>query len=62
VGGWGWNGTMGETETIGRKADAKDLTPELREEFEMLGERTWREMEILRKEWEVRLGVRDKKR
>ncbi|KAI4749023.1 NAD(P)-binding protein [Aureobasidium sp. EXF-12298] len=61
VGGWGWGGKVGE------KADGKmrlsanrwrgqeDVTKESREEFEVLGQRVWREMEELRRTWEKRL-------
>ncbi|KAG9970408.1 3-ketosteroid reductase-like protein, partial [Aureobasidium melanogenum] len=61
VAGWGWGGKVGE------KADGKmrlsanrwrgqeDVTRESREEFEVLGQRVWREMEELRETWEKRL-------
>ncbi|CAD0109107.1 unnamed protein product [Aureobasidium uvarum] len=61
VGGWGWGGKVGE------KADGKmrlsanrwrgqeDVTKESREEFEVLGQRVWREMEELRETWEKKL-------
>ncbi|CAD0089075.1 unnamed protein product [Aureobasidium vineae] len=61
VGGWGWGGKVGE------KADGKmrlsanrwrgqeDVTKESREEFEVLGQRVWREMEELRVTWDKRL-------
>jgi 3-keto steroid reductase len=62
VAGWGWGGRVGE------KADGKmrlsanrwrgqevEVTKESREEFEVLGQRVWREMEELRMVWEKRL-------
>ncbi|KAI5242239.1 NAD(P)-binding protein [Aureobasidium subglaciale] len=61
VGGWGWGGKVGE------KADGKmrlsanrwrgqeDVTKESREEFEVLGQRVWRDMEKLRETWENKL-------
>jgi 3-keto steroid reductase len=33
----------------------EDVTKESREEFEVLGQRVWREMEHLRQTWEKRL-------
>ncbi len=63
VPGWGWEGKLGgqlEGERRkGRRKDAVELTPEAREEFEILGAKCWAEMEELRKEWEVILGVKD---
>ncbi|KAI4721030.1 NAD(P)-binding protein [Aureobasidium sp. EXF-10727] len=63
VGGWGWGGKVGE------KADGKmrlsanrwrgqeDVTKESREEFEVLGQQVWRQMEELRESWDKRLQV-----
>ena len=65
VEGWGWDGRVQsrdeETVTgvmrrsVGRRANAVDLTEEKRIEFEALGARCWREMERLRAEWEKRM-------
>ncbi|KAH0345678.1 3-ketosteroid reductase-like protein, partial [Aureobasidium melanogenum] len=61
VGGWGWGGKVGEQAdgkmrlSANRWRGQKDLTKESREEFEVLGQRVWREMEELRKTWEKRL-------
>ncbi|THY60516.1 NAD(P)-binding protein [Aureobasidium pullulans] len=63
VGGWGWGGRVGE------KADGKmrlsanrwrgqeDVTKESREDFEVLGQKVWKEMEELRQSWEKKLDV-----
>lgn len=58
--GWGWGGMEGEKpdkfwrlET--RKGRNKVYTREEREEFEAKGAKVWREMEVLRQEWEERL-------
>ena len=62
--GWGWDGEVGGATTPdserrkGRKRAAVDLTREAREDFEILGGKCWAEMEALRKEWEVVLGVK----
>lgn len=61
VPGWGWNGEIesvidGE-KLLGRRKDAKELTKEAKEEFEILGGKCWAQMEALRKEWEGILGV-----
>lgn len=60
VGGWGWDGLVegqvSESETRrGRKRGAKMLDREGREEFEIVGQKAWKEMEELRKEWDRRL-------
>lgn len=64
--GWGWDGTIDdpaaryaksnlEGKNNGRRPGAVDLTPQAREEFEVLGVECWKEMERLRAEWEARL-------
>ena len=55
VDGWGFGGMVGAGSrfgTKGRRRDAKDLTVEEREKFELLGRGVWREMERLRVDWE----------
>jgi 3-keto steroid reductase len=56
VGGWGWNGNVGveinAEKRSGRHKKAVDLTEEAREEFEVLGSQSWKQMEVLRTEWE----------
>jgi 3-keto steroid reductase len=65
VPGWGWDGVIRPTDDPekrkGRKKGAVDLTKEAREEFEVVGAQCWREMEDIRKEWEVVLGVKKRK-
>ena len=65
VDGWGWEGEVGGEsdgeKRKGRRKGAVDLTKEAKEDFEILGGKCWAEMEGLRKEWEVVLGVKDKK-
>lgn len=58
VEGWGWGGVVGRGGRTrkGRRRDARDLTPEAREDFEVLAQQCWREMEALRLAWEKRLG------
>ncbi|KAL3423653.1 hypothetical protein PVAG01_05400 [Phlyctema vagabunda] len=65
VGGWGWNGEVSSAEAgnnverrVGRARDAVDATQESREEFEDLGAKCWKEMEVLRTEWEEVLDVK----
>lgn len=62
VPGWGWDGVVGaalDADKIkGRKRGAIDVDKEAREEFEVLGGKCWKQMEELRKEWEVVLGVK----
>ncbi|KAG9637173.1 3-ketosteroid reductase-like protein, partial [Aureobasidium melanogenum] len=61
VAGWGWGGMVGEKAdgkmrlSANRWRGQKDVTKESREEFEVLGQRVWREMEELRETWEKRL-------
>ncbi len=64
--GYGWTGKIGEENDEGwegtrkgRKRDTPDLTPELRAQFEETGREAWIQLEEMRKEWEVRLGVRN---
>ena len=62
VEGWGYGGVMGSERQFGpkgRKRGAVDLTEEQREAFEQLGVQVWEEMELLRREWEQRLGALD---
>lgn len=62
VEGWGWSGRVGERADgslrtrKGRWRGLKEVDAESREEFEVLGQRVWKEMEELRMEWESRLG------
>ncbi|KZF24835.1 hypothetical protein L228DRAFT_265346 [Xylona heveae TC161] len=62
VDGWGYGGVPGEVSGLGperikgRRRGAKDLTPEMRQEFEDLGRSCWKEMEDLRLDWEKRLA------
>jgi len=58
VEGWGWAGVVGQGRgrRRGRRAGAKDVTGEEREDFEVLGRACWAEMEVLRREWEARLS------
>ncbi|PQE33893.1 3-ketosteroid reductase protein [Rutstroemia sp. NJR-2017a WRK4] len=63
VAGWGWEGKTPKTidtgeRRKGRKRGAVQLTREARDDFEILGQKCWVEMEKLRKEWEDRLGVK----
>lgn len=62
VEGWGWQGKVESKEEVarktGRRRGALDVTREMREDFEVLGAKCWHEMEVLRREWEARLGVR----
>lgn len=62
VPGWGWNGTVEETkgceQRIGRRKNGVDVTKEMREEFEVLGGKCWKQMEDLRREWEGVLKVK----
>ena len=64
VHGWGFNGEpdkeMEGERHIGRHRHAVDLTPEAREDFEIMGAKCWQYMEELRKEWEVVLGIKAK--
>jgi 3-keto steroid reductase len=58
VGGWGWDGrveAVGKEQRRGRKRGARDLTPDERVEFEVLGSKCWRDMEDLRRLWDKRL-------
>lgn len=61
VEGWGWSGRVGERadgslrNKRGRWRGLKEVDAESREEFEVLGQRVWREMEALRVDWERRL-------
>ena len=63
--GWGWSGRVGEippgsvTGSIGRWRGMKVTGKEEREEFEVIGQAAWKEMEALRKEWEGKLGKVD---
>ncbi|KAI9852287.1 MAG: 3-keto-steroid reductase [Thelocarpon superellum] len=58
VEGWGYRGVVGEEGTGanarrgGRRAGTVDLTPEAREDFEVLGREAWKAMEALRVQWE----------
>jgi 3-keto steroid reductase len=55
VAGWGWRGRIeaaGSDDQPGRSVDAEDLTAAARDDFEVLGQRCWREMERLRVEWQ----------
>jgi 3-keto steroid reductase len=62
VEGWGWDGEIGSADDgerrKGRRKGAVDLTKESREDFEILGGNCWKEMEVLRLEWEGILGVK----
>lgn len=62
VEGWGWNGELGTEiageRLVGRNRDARPLTREAKEDFEVLGGKCWGKMEELRGEWEGILGVR----
>jgi 3-keto steroid reductase len=62
IDGWGWDGEVesasdGERRK-GRRKGGVDLTKEAREDFEILGGKCWKEMEVLRMEWESILGVK----
>jgi 3-keto steroid reductase len=61
IDGWGWDGQVrSESDSErkkGRRKGAIDLTKEAREDFEILGANCWKEMEILRQEWEKILGI-----
>ncbi|KXL46945.1 MAG: hypothetical protein FE78DRAFT_145107, partial [Acidomyces sp. 'richmondensis'] len=65
VQGWGYSGVVGQvpkgsvTAKVARHVDWKETTREEREQFEVEGQRCWREMEELRREWEARLGAVD---
>lgn len=57
--GWGFGREFGvkPSGSIGAKRPGyQATTKEMREEFEMQGQRVWREMEEMRVEWERRLG------
>nr|POE74613.1 3-keto-steroid reductase [Quercus suber] len=62
VEGWGFCGRPGVAPsgsvvgTTGRHRDRKETTREMREQFEDDGRIVWREMELLRTEWQDRLG------
>jgi len=65
VQGWGYSGVVGQapkgsvTAKVARHVDWRETTREEREQFEVDGQRCWREMEELRREWEGRLGPVD---
>lgn len=61
VEGWGYTGVVGAKPPAGavqakRPRYQGPVTKEGREEFEVLGQNVWAQMETLRKDWEVRLG------
>lgn len=61
VEGWGVSGIVGGKAGVGgRRRGHGDVDAEKREEFEVLAGECWREMEILRKEWEKRLEAAEK--
>lgn len=61
VEGWGWGGIVekGTKGRKGRRRGATDLTEIDKAEFEELGRTCWKEMEMLREEWEKRVGDAD---
>lgn len=61
--GWAWSGRVDELPPsgsvvgqLGRWRGMKVTGKEEREDFEVAGQKAWREMEVLRGEWEERLG------
>ena len=59
VEGWGARGrveTLDQKTLAGRRKGVQDVSEREREEFEELGSNCWEQMEVLRAEWEKRMG------